>query len=570
MRTCSIQCICDTCICRICMKISVLSTHSMYILRSRYTLDYNQEANFWGAQTANHPELILPFLDTITYLVMPNAAERARLPDWSYGGKPHLFGAATACMGCGPNGQHSPSELGNWDDCGGCPAGFGGFRGPEFPSATGPFEGMVWFTDDGCRFVGGLLATNFIQYHDATRDYSFLEERIMPLLRGISDFYVSYAVPSNSSIFGPFGVRHGATADELSLPFTCSQEVCGGGTGGAEHNAMQDLAYARMVWTKLLEYTNPDPIQSGARPATASAAERAVWADSLRRLAPFKTVTAVGAAGQPNRTIFSESEPTLPNASHTYRGDYFWHANTGYPITHFAAIWPAVVVSRNSDPALVEIAKATLLTLEHGYTPDPDGTSWTPPNGYCLAWPGAARLAEADDSVGAEGLSGRYLLTRFGRTLNRSMTLSGWPHIMGGLEEMGAIDAVHSLLMLSDDGVLELFAGWPSTANASFETLRANGGFLVSSGYDGASKRVTHLEVVSEAGRWLTIASPWPGALCARNVTRGPDGQSVAGHVASAARKSQRYYRFETVVKGRYTFEPCGGWQVWSSHAVSN
>ena len=32
-----------------------------------FTLDYNQEANFWGAQTANHPELILPFLDTITY-----------------------------------------------------------------------------------------------------------------------------------------------------------------------------------------------------------------------------------------------------------------------------------------------------------------------------------------------------------------------------------------------------------------------------------------------------------------------------------------------------------------------
>ena len=159
---------------------------------------------------------------------------------------------------------------------------------------------MTWFTDDGCRFVGGLIATNFVQYHDATRNETFLQERVMPLLRGISDFYVSYAVPSNSSVFGPFGVRHGATGDEISLPFTCSQEVCHGGAAGAEHNAMQDLAYARMVWTKLLQYTDSDPTVGGERPAAATKAERAVWANSLRRLAPFQTVTAV-VPGQPNR-----------------------------------------------------------------------------------------------------------------------------------------------------------------------------------------------------------------------------------------------------------------------------
>ena len=112
-------------------------------------------------QTANHAELILPQLDTVTYLLMPHAARRAALKDWSLGGKPHLFGAATACMGCGPNGQScktmilsrrdcayrlanteridaaAPSGLSNWDACGGCPPGFGGFKGLEFPSATG-------------------------------------------------------------------------------------------------------------------------------------------------------------------------------------------------------------------------------------------------------------------------------------------------------------------------------------------------------------------------------------------------------------------------------------------------
>ena len=129
---------------------------------------------------------------------------------------------------------------------------------------------------------------------------------------------------------------------------------------------------------------------------------------------------------------------------------------------------------------------------------------------------------------------------------------------MGGLEEMGAIDAVHSLLMLSDDGVLELFAGWPSTANASFETLRANGGFLVSSGYNAATRTVTHLEVVSEAGRWLTVASPWDGTLCAKNVTAGSIGTKLSGlPLPIAVGRPHRSFRFETVIAGRYFFEPC-------------
>ena len=49
------------------LPIVVITIIPMHLFSDIYTLDYNQEANFWGAQTANHPELILPFLDTITY-----------------------------------------------------------------------------------------------------------------------------------------------------------------------------------------------------------------------------------------------------------------------------------------------------------------------------------------------------------------------------------------------------------------------------------------------------------------------------------------------------------------------
>ena len=100
-------------------------------------MDY--QANFWSAQTANHAELILPYVDTVLRLV-PLAKKRAALEDWSLGGRPHIHGGGVQCMGCGGQGQASPSIEGDWDNCGGCPPGFGGFKGLEFPSAMGPFE----------------------------------------------------------------------------------------------------------------------------------------------------------------------------------------------------------------------------------------------------------------------------------------------------------------------------------------------------------------------------------------------------------------------------------------------
>ena len=63
-------------------------------------------------------------------------------------------------MSCGPTS--------GWDHDQGCAVGFGGFKGMEMSSATGPFEGMQIYMDDGTRFVAGLAATPLIQYYDGT------------------------------------------------------------------------------------------------------------------------------------------------------------------------------------------------------------------------------------------------------------------------------------------------------------------------------------------------------------------------------------------------------------------
>eukprot|EP01052_Picozoa_sp_SAG31_P032011 SAG31_NODE_3463_length_4245_cov_2.612397_3_plen_81_part_00 len=76
----------------------------------------------------------MPYSATVLSLV-PLARKRAALNDWSPGGWSDVYGAEIAGMGCGWGG--------GYDNDYGCPKGFGGFDGIEFPSATGPFPGQA-------------------------------------------------------------------------------------------------------------------------------------------------------------------------------------------------------------------------------------------------------------------------------------------------------------------------------------------------------------------------------------------------------------------------------------------
>ena len=55
------------------------------------TLDYNFEANFWSASSANHPEVIQSYTATIMSL-LPLSRQRAALSDWSQGGWCDMYG----------------------------------------------------------------------------------------------------------------------------------------------------------------------------------------------------------------------------------------------------------------------------------------------------------------------------------------------------------------------------------------------------------------------------------------------------------------------------------------------
>lgn len=98
-----------------------------------FTLDYNFQANFWGAASSNMPGLIMPFVDTMLRL-LPLGEARAAAPDWHEARG--FFGAAgqhSQGMQCGisPTGWAGP--------LGQCPATaeLGGYAGLNFPGHMG-------------------------------------------------------------------------------------------------------------------------------------------------------------------------------------------------------------------------------------------------------------------------------------------------------------------------------------------------------------------------------------------------------------------------------------------------
>ncbi|KAH8071300.1 hydrolase [Aureococcus anophagefferens] len=367
------------------------------------TLDYNFEANYWATTMLNAPELAAQYNDFILKesRLVELARRRAALEDWSLGGWPDVAGAEVSGM------SSRASD-------------FGGFGGFAFVSCTGAFRGMECCFDDGTRFVAGLVATPMLSYYDGTRDEAFLEEQLVPYLRGVAEFYESYAVDGH-------------------LPFTCAQETCNSDPKVAQHNNHQDLAYARMVYQRLIDFGDD--------------VER--WSRSLAALAPFPLANA--SRGR----VFAEAVnagPAQPAPD----------SNAAYAITHLAAIWPGRLVdAAGADRELLSVARNTVALVN-------DVTDFAPGNGFVLNWPASALVVDGRDAGALwANLSAAYA---------RRATPNGWPDLGGGgLEQNGALAAVgFALARVVDGGVLRLFAGWPDDAPAAFERLRVDRALLLS------------------------------------------------------------------------------------------
>ena len=87
-----------------------------------------------------------------------------------------------------------------------------------------------------------------------------------------------------------------------------------------------------------------------------------------------------------------------------------------------------------------------------------------------------------------------------------------------GVEKIGAMEFIQSMLIQCDHGYVKVFPNWIG-ADAKFENLRAKGGFLLSAEFKGG--KVIHVSVTSEKGGRLRLVDPFGGKSVPTGWTRG-------------------------------------------------
>jgi hypothetical protein len=455
------------------------------------TLDYNVEANFYGAASSNHPEAMMSYFATLEGLV-PLGRLRASLPSWHLGGHEthQTHGQQTEAMGCACN---------NYDHCitdihgKTCPVGFGGFDGIEIPSAIGGFPELHCSHDSAMRNTAAMAAQPFVDYYEHTLDNDFLKDHAYPFVREVVRFYASYMK------LDPATKRYG-------IPHACSQELCGQRQGGGGHPPQRsptiDISYVQWLFSRAVEWSTTLGIDAD---------QRQLWGQIVGALPPYPlaqhpacNTTFPWAEG--DCTGWSEATNVDTNSSATIFSNYNW------PIANFAPIHPTGQVSLSSDNATKKIARRTVWMIN-------SHSDWHPVNGICLAWPSAARMADKHDNW---PFSTDQLLLKFENALNKTMQPNFWPSMGGGgLEQVGATQALNELLLQSFEGFLRFFPGWPLGEPASFVDLRTRGAFLVSAKVNAAGT-TSGIVVKSLAGATCTVLNPFaPNALAVRDQAAG-------------------------------------------------
>jgi hypothetical protein len=330
-----------------------------------------------------------------------------------------------------------------------------------------------------------------IQYWDYTQDKAFLSSQLYPALRELDAFWRDFAVRDSS---GEHWIFEHTSAHE----------------GGDDVDPNLDLGFAHRVERELIETSQI---------LHQDANLRSVWKSFSDQLAPYPQGAVDG------KPVYFEAASVKGDSSPKrlfIPGDQ--------PINLEGLVFPGENLAIGGDATQLETARNSLEEMQ-SWGVSKGGNSH---NGFCKIFPIAARIGwPADDLIGKFKAAIQYDW----RSSNVTDFQGG-----GGIETAGSIEAIDSMLLQHEGGVLRVFPDWPLDRDASFRTLRAKGAFLVSSQLRG--KRVRSIEIASEAGGTLMIASPW-----------GSEEVRVAGR-KGILKAEQGLITLHTVRMGHYYLTP--------------
>ena len=330
-------------------------------------------------------------------------------------------------------------------------------------------------------------------YYDYTQDKVFLRNQLYPAMRELDAFWRDFAIRDDQG--------------HWSFAHTSAHE------GGDDVNPNLDLGFAHRVESELIADSEALNIDAAMRP---------VWKRFSDELSPYPEGDYNGKA------VYYMAEKLRPGARNPRL-----FAPGDQPINLEGLVFPGENLAIGGDAAELEIARNSLEEMNSwGVTPGGNSN-----NGFCKIFPVAARVGwPAEDLIAKLKAAILY----HWRPSNLTDFQGG-----GGIETAGSIEALDSMLLQHENGVLRVFPDWPTDKDADFAHLLAKGAFLVSS--EQRNSAVTFIEITSKVGGPLTIASPW-GEHPVRLAGRSEELRPHSGLIV-----------LQTARGGRYELTPAGG-----------
>lgn len=295
-----------------------------------------------------------------------------------------------------------------------------------------------------------------IDYFEYTQDTDFLRDQLYPAMKELDAFWRDFAVLDAS---GKVRIFEHTSAHE----------------GGDDVNPNLDLGFVRRVESELIETSKELDVDRDLVP---------VWQSFLNQLSPYPTVQV---NGKRVYAIASSIKNSITNQGLFEPGNQ--------PINLEGLVFPGENLAIGGDPAELAMARDSMSEM-NSWGVTRGGNSH---NGFCKIFPIAARI----------GWPSEDLVTKFKEAILYQWRPSNLTVFEGGggIETSGSVEALDSMLLQHEGGVLRVFPDWPQSRDASFVRLRAKGAFLVSS--EQRAGKVQWIDITSEKGGPLWIESPW-------------------------------------------------------------
>ncbi len=337
-----------------------------------------------------------------------------------------------------------------------------GCGGYAFPVSFGP-KALDVYSLPGCKehgilFLGQKSHAAYtclipIMHWFATYDKDYARENYYDFVFNTAAFWEDYLVKKN----GRYLIKNDA-AHEIPY-YRCEKFRYITHKGQIEAvNAINSLGLVKLLFQGIYDM---------AKELGLNSEKYALWEDINKNLSDFPTFIKKG------KKCYRYSKRGIR-----------WRDDNTVGLQH---IYPASQIGLSSDEKTLKIARNTYFINDRRL--DDNGS-----NSYL---PAGARIG-VDPAFVIEGL--KQNIKTFGLP-NRLFRHHG-----GGVEHLTTVPAtINEMLMQSHEGIIRLFPCWDKSSPASFENLRADGAFLVSS--ELKNGKVASLKIKSLAGRKCTVES---------------------------------------------------------------